>query len=137
MKTGKAGFWIGLLAVASSIACVVSLFLTTVGASSPQANSVEPEHSSEVAPETYEGIIADTRCEAKHSSRAGLSAGDCTRACVHAGEQFVLIDGDKAYILEGNAPALKRAAGERVKVTGKLNGNAIAVSSVISAAKAE
>ena len=83
-----------------------------------------------VQPQIYEGIVSDTRCGAKHSAKIGLSAGDCTRVCVHSGEKFALVDGDKLYVLEGEGPALKRVAGERVKVAGTLSGNTITVSSV-------
>jgi hypothetical protein len=138
MKTPKTGFWIGLLAVVSSIACIVSLFVTVLGASSKKASvQAAPPSPPPVAAETYEGIITDTHCAAKHSAKAGLSAADCTRACVHGGEHFALVDGDKAYVLEGEPEALKRAAGERVKVTGTLNGNTITVASVADAAKAD
>jgi hypothetical protein len=131
MNTTRTGFWIGLLAVVSSVACIVSLFFTVLGASSKKANA-QPAQSAPptVAAETYEGIITDTHCAAKHSTNAGLSAGDCTRACVHGGEHFALVDGDKAYVLEGEPDALKHSAGERVKVTGTLNGNTITIHSV-------
>jgi hypothetical protein len=37
---------------------------------------------------------------------------------VHSGERFALIDGEKAYVLEGESARLKRLAGERVKIAG-------------------
>ena len=80
--------------------------------------------------QTFEGMITDTRCGAKHSAAIGLTAADCTRACVHGGEQFSLIEGDKVYVLEGDLPVLKQSAGRRAKVAGTLTGNKIAVSSV-------
>jgi hypothetical protein len=140
MNSAKAGFWIGVLAVVSSIACIASLVFTSVHASSNstnvQAQSAQPAALA-VAAETYEGIVTDTHCQAKHSAKAGLSAGDCTRACVHGGEHFALVDGDKAYTLEGESDALKRVAGERVKIAGTLNGNTITVASVTDTSKAE
>jgi hypothetical protein len=95
--------------------------------SQPQAS---PTHAP-APPETYEGIITDTHCGAKHSAKIGLSAADCTRVCVHSGDSFALVDGDKVYVLEGESAALKQSAGERVKILGILNGTTIAVSSVI------
>jgi hypothetical protein len=80
--------------------------------------------------QTYEGMITDTRCGAKHSAVIGLSASDCARACVHAGEHFVLVDGDSVYILEGESASLKQLAGQRVRIMGLLKGNKISVSSV-------
>jgi hypothetical protein len=80
--------------------------------------------------QSYEGMITDTRCGAKHSAAIGLAAADCTRACVHGGEQFALVDGDNVYVLEGEVGAVKRMAGQRVRIVGTLNGNKISVSTV-------
>jgi hypothetical protein len=78
----------------------------------------------------YEGMITDTRCGAKHSAAVGMSAGDCARVCVHSGEHFALVDGDKTYTLTGDEATLKRMAGERVKIVGTLTGATISVESV-------
>jgi hypothetical protein len=94
-------------------------------ASSTQAAAAEPQN--------YDGVITDTRCSAKHSSAIGQSAADCTRACVHGGQKFALVDGDKMYALEGEPEALKRAAGERVRIVGTLSGSTILVASVVTA----
>jgi len=143
------------MALSSAIACVLAILLafgfaafgTTEETASPEAALAEPLPSQPAAyqeasagsspmqdtpvqPQIYEGIVSDTRCGAKHSAKIGLSAGDCTRVCVHSGEKFALVDGDKLYVLEGEGPALKRVAGERVKVAGTLSGNTITVSSV-------
>ena len=75
-------------------------------------------------------MVTDTRCGAKHSAAFGMTAADCTRVCVRAGEQFALVDGETVYVLEGDTAALKRAAGQRVKIVGSLTGSKISVSSV-------
>ena len=142
MKIPKLRFWIEMLVFASAIACVLALFLATLGAAAagaggkdsesgqPQSSAVPPP----VQPQSYEGIITDTHCGAKHSAAVGLGAGDCTRVCVHGGEHFALVDGDKAYTLEGEPGALKRVAGQRVKILGTLSGTTISVASVTSTA---
>lgn len=61
-----------------------------------------------------------------------MTASDCTRSCVHAGEHFVLVDGDAVYTLEGEEALLKKLAGQRVKILGRLSGNQIAVASVMA-----
>jgi len=61
-----------------------------------------------------------------------MAAADCTRVCVHGGEQFALVDGESVYVLEGDLVALKRVAGQRVRLVGTLNGNKISVSAVAS-----
>jgi uncharacterized low-complexity protein len=139
MKTAKARFWIEILALTSSIACAFALLLavlgTVTGAADAASTSVRPESSSSAASDSpasdsYEGIITDTHCGAKHSAAVGMTAADCTRVCVHSGEHFALVDGDKAYTLEGDIPALKQLAGQRAKVVGTLSGNTISVASV-------
>jgi hypothetical protein len=139
MKTAKARFWIEILALTSSIACAFALLLavlgTVTGAADAASPSVRPESSSSAASDSpasdsYEGIITDTHCGAKHSAAVGMTAADCTRVCVHSGEHFALVDGDKAYTLEGDLPALKQLAGQRAKVVGTLSGNTISVASV-------
>jgi hypothetical protein len=91
---------------------------------------LQPVAVQTVAVQTYEGVVTDTRCGAKHTPAVPESAADCTRACVHAGEHFALVDGEKVYVLEGETELLKRAAGERVTLAGTLNGHTISVTSV-------
>jgi len=52
---------------------------------------------------------------------------------VHGGEQFVLVDGDAVYLLEGDWVVLKRVAGQRVRIVGTLSGRRISVRSVVTA----
>ena len=96
------------------------------------AAAKQAESSSAMQGEKYEGVITDTHCAARHSAAIGLSAADCTRACVHGGDQFALVDGDNVYVLDGDAAALKKMAGQRVHIAGTLNGNKISVSAVVS-----
>jgi hypothetical protein len=144
MKRVKIGFWIGNLALAVAVAYALALSIATPGAaagggsketqsnsgaqSSPPAQS--PAQPMEAQPQTYDGVITDTHCGAKHSAPLAETAAECTRVCVHAGDRFALVDGDKMYVLEGEPAALKRAAGERVRIAGTLNGNTISVTSV-------
>jgi hypothetical protein len=136
MKIVNARFWIGLAALAAAIVCILAFSLATPGVDAgiaiPQAES--PKAGPAIDSQTYEGIITDMHCGAKHSAAVGLSAGDCTRACVHSGEHFALVDGEKTYTLEGGQAALKRVAGERVKILGTLTGNVISVTSVAAPA---
>jgi hypothetical protein len=137
MKIMKTRFWLELLALASGIACVLALFLAALGVAAGVADAEsdppKPAQSSTLPPQTYEGVITDTHCGAKHSAAVGLSAANCARVCVRSGERFALVDGDKAYALEGEQAVLKRVAGQRVKVVGSLNGDTISVASVASA----
>ena len=136
MKNVNLRSWFLLAALCIAVVCVLAYSLTRpeTGATVAAAEPDTGVQSSGLPLQTYEGIITDTRCGAKHSATVGLSAADCTRACVHSGESFALVDGDSTYHLKGDQAALKRAAGERVKVIGTLDGNTISVSSVVAAA---
>jgi hypothetical protein len=109
-----------LLAIAFVLAIVISTF-GTVAIARPLD---QPQQK------TYEGVITDTHCGAKHSAMIGKSAADCTRACVHGGEEFALVDGETIYRLNGDLMLLKRVAGQRVKVVGILNGDRLKVTSI-------
>lgn len=80
--------------------------------------------------QSFEGIVTDSHCAAKHSTEIALSAANCTIQCVRMGERFSLVDGEANYTLEGDLQLLKRVAGQRVKVSGTLQGNVLAFSSV-------
>jgi hypothetical protein len=86
--------------------------------------------ASSIPPRSYEGVVTDTHCGAKHSAAIGDTAAECTIRCMRAGEQFLLVVGDSSYLLEGDPQALKQAAGRRVKITGTLNGGKISVTSI-------
>ncbi len=134
MKMTKVRFWIEMLALASVMACALALFLATLGAAAGAATaepeSGPPPRASAAATQSYEGIITDSHCGARHSATVGMAAADCTRVCVRSGETFALVDGDKTYTLEGEPAALKRVAGQRVKIVGTLNGKTISVAAI-------
>ena len=58
------------------------------------------------------------------------SAAGCTRVCLKKGAKYALVDGDKIYMLDGGTDYLDKLAGERVTVSGTLNGDTISVRSV-------
>ena len=131
----RALFWVRTIALVSAIACVLAFAIailgTLAGAAAGETESGQSRPLS--AAQTYEGMITDTRCGARHSPAIGRAAANCTRICVRYGEQFVLVDGDTTYVLEGDAVALKRVAGQRVRIVGTLNGKTISVTSIVSA----
>jgi hypothetical protein len=131
----KARFWIETVALVCGIACALALLFAALGAvagaAAGEPESGQRESSSAVRLQTFEGLITDTQCGAKHSAAMGKAPADCTRACVHGGEQFALVDGDALYLIEGDPLILKAAAGQRVRVSGILNGNKISVTSVL------
>ena len=125
-KTIKARLWM----VSFIVMTVIVTLALMGGADAGGAAGRQPQSSSAIQTQSYEGMITDTHCGAKHSAAIGMGAADCARVCVHGGEQFALVDGDSVYVLEGHLEALKRTAGQRVRIVGILNGNKISVSGV-------
>jgi hypothetical protein len=139
MRKMIARFGVGVLVVVGVLVCGLTLLYALphvragVVPSGQESASPAPAPStppSDAHSQSFDGIITDTHCGAKHSAAVGLSAGDCTRTCVHSGEHFALVDGDKTYALEGDEAILKKVAGERVKIVGTLTDKTIAVTSV-------
>jgi hypothetical protein len=117
-------------------ALAVLLFTGLLGAGASLAprgvlESGQSAAASSIPPQSYEGVVTDTHCGAKHSAALGDAAAECTVRCLRAGEQFLLVDGDSSYLLEGETLALKRAAGQRVKIVGTASGGRISVTSVV------
>src|ERR1700683_2566076 len=114
-----------------AVAYTLTLIIAILG-TVPCTAAAEPQSvpTLGIAPQSYEGMVSDARCAAKHSAAMGQTATKCTVACVRSGEQFVLIDGDRVYLLEGDLIALKQVAGQRVRIVGTLNGTKLAVTSV-------
>jgi hypothetical protein len=132
----KARFWIETIAWATAIACALALVIAALGAVAVavayEPESGQPRPPSAIRLQSYEGLLTDAKCGAKHSAAIGKMAADCTLACVHKGEQFVLVDGDTVYLLEGDPVVLKQAAGRRVRISGTLKGERISVTSVVT-----
>ena len=79
---------------------------------------------------TFVGNISDSMCGLKHMM-PGESDKECTLDCVKAGSKYVLADvaDGKVYQLsDQKKPA--EFAGQRVKVTGTLKGDAINVTAI-------
>ena len=130
----KARLWIETIALVGAMACALAFTIATPGiVAGTAAESGPPRPPSDIQVQTYEGMITDTQCGAKHPAAIGKMAADCTLACVRGGEQFALVDGDTIYLLEGDRIALKRGAGRRVRIVGTLNGRKISVISVVTA----
>jgi hypothetical protein len=127
MKTNRV--WIEILLLGTAVACALALLFATLGAAGVAVGQVaaQPDTRTEQA---YSGMVTCSRCGAKHSAAIGQSAASCTRACVHGGATFALVDGDVTYLLDGDLGVLKRIAGQRARILGALHGNTITVSSV-------
>ena len=78
---------------------------------------------------TLTGTVSDAMCGAKHKM-GDVSAAQCTTGCVGMGSKYALVVGSTVYELEGQADNLKALAGEKVKLTGTVDGQKIQVESV-------
>ena len=79
---------------------------------------------------TFVGIVSDSICGPRHKM-TDKSAEECTRACQRTGAQYVLLAGDKVYVLAGNINDVAYLAGQKAKVKGALQGDTIQVSTII------
>lgn len=81
---------------------------------------------------TLTGVVSDALCGAHHGMK-GMSATDCTRMCVKAGQSYALVVGNKVYTLSGHSPELYKYAGQKVEVKGKITADKLTVDSVMPA----
>jgi len=132
----KDRLWLTLLAffavttLASSLALAALLAGVTVaiaGGEAPQVQ-VDTQVDPTIPSQTFSGVITDARCGARHRN-SHQSASECARACVRDGSRYTVVDGDKNYELAGNLSHFDLLAGQRVALTGVLDGNTIKVSS--------
>ena len=82
------------------------------------------------ATQTLTGMVTDDMCGKKHTMMPGKTDAECVRACVRAGSKYVLLVGDKMYVLKGDAKQIDSFAGKRVSVNGEVSGNAVSVASI-------
>jgi hypothetical protein len=114
-------------AIAFGVALLVATFTAVAGAVEGDSAQAAVSHNS--SEKSFEGMITCSKCGAKHSTKVDQNAEVCVRVCVHGGASFALLSGDSAYVLDGDLVALKKLAGQRVRIVGELNGNTIKVSS--------
>ncbi|MBI2818101.1 MAG: hypothetical protein HYX72_14295 [Acidobacteria bacterium] len=81
---------------------------------------------------TLTGTVSDVMCGAKHKM-GDVSAAECTNKCVGMNSKYALVVGKTVYELEGKADDLKALAGQKVKLTGTVDGKKIQVESVSKA----
>ena len=122
-------FWIEVVTLCAGVAFGLALAIVCV-AVVVFGQTSEPPQSAAPPAETYVGMVTCSHCLARHSAKIGANATNCARVCIHDGAKFTLVDGDRTYLLEGDPAALKRVAGERVRIVGARNGETITVASV-------
>jgi hypothetical protein len=98
-------------------------------AANKEGKDASPATPAPQAGTTFSGMITDSHCGARHMRRSNMTSAECARACFRKGASYVLIDGNRRYTLIGGEGALDKLIGERAKVTGTLQDDAIVVDS--------
>ena len=129
--------WLELVTVCAIAALILALGLAILGVSAamalaqgPDSPRIPTEKFQAGGEQTFSGVVTDSMCGAKHNTSMDQSAARCTKMCLKKGASFALVDGDKVYKLNGGDEYLDKLAGERVKLSGTLNGDTIKVMSV-------
>lgn len=88
-----------------------------------------PSGEAEPASATFVGEISDSMCGLKHTM--GGNAKDCTLECVKSGVKLVLADKSAGKVYDLANPNVANAyAGQKVEITGTLQGKLIKVESI-------
>jgi hypothetical protein len=85
------------------------------------------------AAKTVMGYISDSSCGLQHM--AGMDEKDCTLMCVKNGK-FVLADRDRKVVYQLDRAGQEKArefAGQKVKITGRITGKTIRVTTIEAA----
>jgi hypothetical protein len=79
---------------------------------------------------TLSGMVTDSHCVGRHVRYPDKSPMECAKMCARSGSSYMLVDGDKKYVLQGGDLALDKVAAQRAVVKGNLKGDTLKVSSV-------
>ena len=82
--------------------------------------------------QSFTGVVTDSMCGATHMAKDKTPA-ECTQMCVKDGMKYALAADKKLYTLEGHEAELAKLAGQKVTVTGTINGDTLTVTSVTAA----
>lgn len=132
MNTNRSWFSLLTFCASASLAAALVLAIVFTGASVVVA-AAAPATAVAEEPNTaplFSGVITDHQCGARHDKESGKNPAECTVACVRNGGRYSLVNGDKHYLLDGNADELSHWAGQRVAIVGTLSGETIKVTSV-------
>lgn len=132
--------WISLLgfclltAIGSALALAMIFAGGSVALAGHQAeaaqmtqSSPEPAPSARPSSTRFTGMITCSRCRGRHMRNSRMSSEECARACVRAGAMYILVNGDRSYVLVGDNEMVGKFAGQRINIRGTLQGDAILV----------
>lgn len=130
----KNRFWLELVTLCAITSFMLALGFATVGISAAlafakaQSQNLPAEKVQAAAEQqSFSGVLTCSICGAKHDKRMNQGAAGCTKICLKKGAHYALVDGDKVYKLQGSDEYLDQYAGERVTLSGTLDGDTIHV----------
>lgn len=118
----------------AKVAIIVLVAVAALAAS--MSTTAQNSNNKSAASETaVVGYISDNMCGLKHMSGMG-DEKSCTLACVKGGSKFVLADRDHKRVYQLDKTGQEKArefAGQKVKVTGRVSGKTIRVTTIEAA----
>jgi uncharacterized protein DUF5818 len=114
-----------------NLGLIAALSLSTTA--STTTGAVQKTKAKVAAAKTLTGYISDSSCGLQHM--AGMDEKDCTLMCVKNGK-FVLADRDHKVVYQLDRVGQDKAqefAGQKVKITGRITGKTIRVTSIEAA----
>jgi hypothetical protein len=122
--------FLAIITIASSLTCAAVLAGFTVAVADSESPHVTDDQSGSAdLLQTFTGMVTDKHCGSRHTD-SEHNAADCIRMCVRNGSRYKIVDGDRNYEVAGNLSQLDQFAGQRVTLSGVLDGGTIKVSSV-------
>jgi hypothetical protein len=80
--------------------------------------------------QTWVGYVTDTHCGTNCQVTKNMTPDlKCIRRCIQKGSKYGLWSGDKVYLLEPQAKAMKFAA-QNVKISGTISGDTIQIAEI-------
>ena len=81
----------------------------------------------------WTGYISDAGCAQKQGAKtAAAGHADCAKGCIKKGDKAVLVTEDGKILNISNQDKVVEHAGEKVTITGDMNGDSITVTDVKS-----
>lgn len=122
-------FWFQTVGLSVSVAVLSGMIIALLTATTVLAlGQKDPGDGKQV--QTLSGMLTDSRCQGRHPSSSKMTSAQCTLFCIKQGASWVLVDGDAVYVLKGDSPSFNGLAGQRVKLTGLVEGNNVQVQAV-------
>jgi len=125
-----------LVAVGAAIGFAIIVAAGSAALADRQSPDSEAQGQQAISPAppagSYQGVVTDSRCGARHVRNSRLNPTECARLCVRQGATYILVDGNRRYKLVGSEETLEKFAGQRIRVSGTRQGETIQVSSAAS-----